>query len=62
MGRPREKRDLARDHVRAGSPREALPDAAAFPVIERSFEPVPDLAARLRHIYSLLLDYPPDPE
>jgi hypothetical protein len=50
----------ADDDVGSSSESEAAPEANVFPVIERRYEPAPDLDDRLRRIYALL-SLPPLP-
>ena len=50
----------ADNEARLSSDREADAEAKVFPVIERRYEPVPDLDDRLRSIYARL-SLPPLP-
>lgn len=50
----------ADNDVGSSSESEAVPEANVFPVIERRYEPAPDLDDRLRRVYALL-SLPPLP-
>jgi hypothetical protein len=44
----------ADNDVRSSSESDAVPETNVFPVIERRYEPAPDLHDRLRRIYARL--------